>query len=82
MSNFDFQVPSGSGESHDQKFYVDAAERVFWTVAEAALAAIPVTAFDLPLWALPPIAAGLAAVKAFVAKHVGNGDSASTATDV
>lgn len=78
----DFTIPSGSGASHSEKFYADAAERVFWTAVEGALSAIPVAAFDLPLWALPPIMAGLAAAKAFAAKHIGNGDSASTATGV
>lgn len=77
----DFSFPSESGEDHDQKFYADAAERVFWTAVQGGLGAVSVAAFDLPLWALVPIAAGLSAVKAFVARHVGDTDSAALGTD-
>ena len=63
-------------------FITDWAERVAWTAAQAGLAAVSFEAWDLPLWSLPIIAAGLSAVKGFVAKQVGNPNSASTAPSV
>lgn len=66
----------------DSKFMTDAAERVAWTAVQAALSAIVVTGFDLPLWAVPIGASILAAAKAYVAKKIGNKDSASTAPSV
>lgn len=62
-------------------FRKDLLERVGWTAAQGALATITVASLDIPPAWVPVIAAGLAAVKGFVAKHVGNKDSASlTAT--
>lgn len=55
----------------------DAAERVFWTAAEAGLAAVPVATLDLDPIYMVPITAGLAWLKAIVAKHVGDSDSAA-----
>lgn len=66
----------------DGKFIKDWAERVFWTAAQAGVAAISFNAWDLPLWSLPIIAAGLSAVKGFIAKQVGKGDSASTVPSI
>lgn len=63
-------------------FLKDWAERVFWTGAQAVIAAVSFEQFDLPLWSLPIIAAGLAAVKGFVAKQIGDRDSASTVSGV
>ena len=64
------------------KFWRDWAERVFWTAVQGGLAIWSVDGFDLPLWAVPIVAAGLAAVKGFVAKQISNKDSASTAPGV
>jgi hypothetical protein len=73
---------NGNPNYTDSKFVVDWAERILWTGAQAALAAVSFSEFDLPLWSLPIIAAGLSALKGFVAKMVGNPDSASTAPSV
>lgn len=66
----------------DSTFLADWAERILWTAAQAGVAAVSFEQFDLPLWSLPIIAAGLSAVKGFIAKQVGNKDSASTAPGV
>lgn len=68
----------------DSKFVRDWAERIAWTAAQAALAAVSYTEFDLPLWSLPLIAAGLSALKGLVAKQLVSPekDSASTAPGV
>lgn len=59
-------------------FYRDAAERVLWTGAQAALGVVTVEAFDIPVgWAVL-FAAAVATAKAFVAKQIGDPDSAST----
>lgn len=73
---------NGNPNYENSKFVVDWFERILWTGAQAALAAVSFSEFDLPLWSLPIIAAGLAAVKGFVAKMVGNSDSASTVPSV
>lgn len=75
--------PAGSTPRYaDPKFMTDAVERVAWTAAQAALSTIVVTSFDLPLWLVPIAASVLSAAKAFVAKKIGNPDSASTAPSV
>lgn len=58
----------------------DAAERVFWTAAEAGVAAlvVAVTPHVGPEWA-PVFTAAAAAVKVFIAKHVGDNQDASIA---
>lgn len=63
-------------------FWKDWAERVAWTALQAALGLVTVEMFDLPLWAAPPLATGLAAAKGFVAQHVGNPDSASLTSSI
>jgi hypothetical protein len=63
-------------------FIVDSLERILWTFIQAGLGALSVEQFDLPdVWGVV-IAVGLAALKAFVAKQIGNPDSASTAPQV
>jgi hypothetical protein len=56
----------------------DSAERVAWTAAEAGVAIITVKVGDLPVSYVAIIAPALAALKAFIAKHVGNPADAST----
>lgn len=58
-------------------FNRDAAERVFWTGVEAVLGAIVVVQFGLPEWAIVPATMALAALKVFVARHVGDPKSAA-----
>lgn len=54
----------------------DIAERVLWTAAEAAVAVLAIHTADLdPMW-VAPAAALLAALKGFIAKHIGD-DSAA-----
>ena len=67
-----------------RKFWIDAAERIGWTAAEAAVATaiVILPSASIPTLYIPIIAAGLSALKAFVARHVGNPDSASTASSV
>lgn len=64
------------------KFLVDLLERVGWTAAEAGLAVVTTDSLNVPIAWAPLVAAGLALLKGFVAKHIGNGDSASTAPSV
>jgi hypothetical protein len=64
------------------KFLKDFAERVSWTAVQAALGLVVVESFDLPLWSVPIAASALAAVKGYVAKKIGNKDSASTVPSV
>jgi hypothetical protein len=59
-------------------FLLRAAERVLWTAAQAGLATLSVDQFHLPTVYILPIASGLAALKALVARHVGDPDSPAT----
>lgn len=52
--------------------YHDLAARVGWTAAQAGLALITVEALDVPLAWAGIIAAGLSALKSFVAGKVGD----------
>ena len=61
-----------------QRKLADLGERLFWTFVQGGLAVISVEAFDLPYWAVPPIAAALSAVKSAVASQVNNTTSVST----
>lgn len=61
-----------------RKFALDALERLAWTGAEAAIAQAAVVARDLPPAWVVPIGMAIAAIKAIVARHVGNPDSAAT----
>lgn len=62
----------------DPKYLKDLGERVLWTGVEAGLGLVTVEALDIPVAYAALVAAGLAIVKGWVAKHVGNKDSAST----
>jgi len=60
-----------------KRWLKDVSERVFWTAAEAGIALATTEVANLgSSWAIP-IAAGLALVKGYVAKHVGNRETAS-----
>jgi hypothetical protein len=63
-------------------FIVDMLERVLWTAIQAGLGVISVEQLDIPKIWIPVIAVGLSFIKAFVAKQIGNPDSASTAPSV
>lgn len=62
------------------KLLRDALERIAWTAAQTAVATAIVVIPDagLPTWTIPVIAAALAGLKARIARHIGNADSAST----
>lgn len=50
----------------------DIASRAGWTLAQAIVSGITVTAFDLPVQLIPVFAAGLSALKSYIATKVGN----------
>jgi hypothetical protein len=77
-------MPSNTGirKLTDAQFWKDLGERVLWTGAQAGLAVITVEQFELPAWAVPALAAGLAFAKSWVAKQIGNTNSASTVPGV
>lgn len=66
------------GTRRPARFWLDLAERVGWTAAQVVLGGITVEVFDLPSWAVAPVAVAIAAAKGLVARHVGDPDSAST----
>lgn len=62
----------------------DALERIFWTFVQVVLAGVTVEALNAwtaaeisPVW-VPLVAAGFAALKTFVARRIGDPDSAAT----
>ena len=55
----------------------DAAERVAWTAAEVTAGAVLVEGSGLDEWWVAPVAAGLAALKTWLARKVGNPTSAA-----
>lgn len=57
------------------EFKWDAAERVFWTIVQAALGVVTVELLDVPVAWAAIVAAVLATVKAFVARKVGEPDA-------
>lgn len=63
-------------------FGKDAVERTVWTMIEAGAAFATVQIVDIPPWLSVPIATGLAAVKAFAARHLAQKGTASTAPGV
>lgn len=63
-------------------FTRDITERVLVTAAQAGIAELTIDAANLPQWAAVPILAGLAVVKGWLARLVGNKDSASLAPGV
>jgi hypothetical protein len=65
-----------------KKFWLDWSERVAWTAAQAAVGLFTIEMLDLPGELVPVAAAALAAVKGFIAKQVGNRDSASLTSSI
>lgn len=65
-----------------KKFTKDLIERVGWTAAQAGVGVLIVANTDTPTAYAAVIAAGLALVKGFIAKKIGNADSASTVPSV
>ena len=60
------------------KFQRDAFERIVWTMVQAAVAVYAAELGNLdPLW-IAPVAATIAAVKAYAARRIGDADSAAT----
>jgi hypothetical protein len=64
------------------KFGKDWLERVSWTAAQAAVGVLAVEVGGLDVWWAVGAATALAALKGWVAKRVGNPESASTAKSV
>lgn len=63
------------------QFWKDWLERVLWTLAQAALAVLAVAVTDLPYWWVAILTPLLSALKGFVAKKVGDGNTASLGGD-
>jgi hypothetical protein len=63
-------------------FWKDLLERIFWTAAEAGVGVAIVVNTDTPTAYAAVIASALALVKGFIAKQLGNKDSASTVPSV
>jgi len=65
-------------------FWADWFERVAWTAVQAGVGAVSYAQWDAPLWSVPIIAAGLSAIKGWVARKAiaANEDSASTVPGV
>lgn len=55
--------------------YRDLGSRAAWTAAQAVLSVVTVEALGVPLAWAPIIAAGLSALKSFVATKVGDPDT-------
>lgn len=64
------------------RFSRDLVERVLATAAQAGVAYVVIEAANWPTWLAVPLTAGAAVVKGWLAKHVGNKDSASLAPGV
>lgn len=60
----------------------DITERVLVTAAQAGIAEVVIAAADWPQWVAVPVLAGLAVAKGWLAKLIGNKDSASLAPGV
>lgn len=67
-----------------KKWAIDAAERVGWTMAEALVAfgITQIPALELPAEATIILTPLLAALKVWIAGHIGNPDSASTVPEI
>lgn len=61
-----------------KQYLAKLAERVVWTAVQAGLAIVTVEQFDLPAPYVPVVAAVLAAIKGYVARHVGDPQDPST----
>lgn len=81
-----FHREPDAGEPNERigmsKFGKDWLERVSWTAAQAGVGVFAVEVADLDVWWAVGAAAVLAGLKGWVAKHVGNPDSASTVKSV
>lgn len=55
--------------------YRDLAARAAWTAAQAVLSVVTIEALGLPLVWAPIVAAGLSALKSFIATKVGDPDT-------
>jgi hypothetical protein len=64
------------------RYALDLIERILATAAEAGIGVIVVESAGWPAWVAVPVGAGAAVVKGWVAKWVGNKDSASLASGV
>lgn len=60
-----------------KKYLIDLGERVFWTAAEVAVAVVSVEVGNIDPAYSVPIAAGVAVLKGYVAKHVGSDSTAA-----
>lgn len=66
----------------DRKYWLDLGERVGWTCAEAALGVVTAEVLGLSgTWAVL-FATATAGVKGYVARRIGNPNSASTISSV
>ena len=82
MSEFESPAPVTRPRYAQPGFWADWAERVAWTAVQGGLAIVTVDNLDLPTWAVPTIAAALAAVKGFVARQVGKSEGRDDASTV
>lgn len=64
------------------KYVKDLLERVLWTALQAGIGVATVEIADLDYVWVPIVATILAIAKGFVAKQIGNADSASTVGSV
>ena len=64
------------------KFNRDRAERVVWTLIQAALGVVTVEMLGIPVAYAPLFAALVSVAKTTVARHLGDTGSASTAPGV
>jgi len=64
------------------KYVKDLVERVGWTAAQAGVGVLIIANTDAPTAYAAVIAAALALVKGFIAKKIGNKESASTVPSV
>lgn len=61
-----------------KEFWIDVAERAFWTGVQAGIAALIVVFTDIDWQYGVPIASALAVLKGEIARHVGDPESAAT----
>lgn len=74
--------PTATDATNRTRFVIDAAERTLATAAQAAIGEVIVLTADWPQWVVVPLMAGLAVVKAWLARFSGKSDSASLAPRV
>lgn len=61
-----------------QRFPWDALERIGWTALQGVVGLVVVELADVDMWWALPVASALAALKALIAKKVGQPGTAST----